>query len=318
MRIQTDLLKCIYENLQPPEYPWNKITTLDPQSIKQWELELEVFFLHKESLFQKFPPNFGSASRVLRNFFDFLERNSLDYTHSLYSFGLKLESMSKSQEFSHLVYTLPLCQQSLIVKRCNLSVSLGTTGLSIWPVSLLLCDFFTSKAECLLPSTIEKTFSCFELGCGTGIASLFLAKMLAGKNLRHFVTLSDCDDEVLDLCRYNIAANNLEQSCSAQQFDWTTRNAAAIDADFVYASDILYDPGSFQPLAAVLRKSIHRNKDILIVFCTCIRNPDTWSSFLSSLSTEGLQAAPIADPPKQMSSHLPPDDTRLFQIVASQ
>ncbi len=99
--------------------------------------------------------------------------------------------------------------------------------------------------------------NCLELGCGLGLAAIALGKLLLlnDKNFMFKLLLTDGDDEVIELCKKNIASNcgifpddsrssivaqklffgNLEDEKGALEF----HGGKAFD--LILAADVLYE-----------------------------------------------------------------------------
>mmetsp|Transcript_12701 Transcript_12701/g.25891 ORF Transcript_12701/g.25891 Transcript_12701/m.25891 type:complete len:250 (-) Transcript_12701:29-778(-) len=71
----------------------------------------------------------------------------------------------------------------------------------VWTGSLLLCEFL-----CADPLRVRG--SCLELGAGTGIVSIMLAK----KGMGDSIVMTDGDDEALSLLRENLKMNGLDMA----------------------------------------------------------------------------------------------------------
>ncbi|VDM76868.1 unnamed protein product [Strongylus vulgaris] len=118
----------------------------------------------------------------------------------------------------------------------------------VWPSAQFLAGFFCAN-EGLVTDSV-----CLELGAGTGIVGLAVAKLDVKK-----VILTDFPgDEILSLLRENIEKNHLTNKCEVKGLDWQNAEsiAAVLDSitelDFLIASDVFYDVCTFRPLIATI------------------------------------------------------------------
>jgi predicted nicotinamide N-methyase len=89
-----------------------------------------------------------------------------------------------------------------------------------------------------------------ELGCGIGVTGI--AALIAG----HSVTFSDHASAAADRAVSNAALNGFSYACGLV-FDW--QHPPAVDFDFIFASDILYDPAGHEPLLRTLQSMLRED-----------------------------------------------------------
>ena len=87
------------------------------------------------------------------------------------------------------------------------------------------------------------------LGCGTGLASLTVAKLGAAQ-----VYATDGNEEVVRLAKSNIDRNNLSSIVQSTKLQWGLLDASEYTdtADIVIGSDLTYNSGSWRLLAETI------------------------------------------------------------------
>lgn len=111
-------------------------------------------------------------------------------------------------------------------------------GSVLWDSGLALARFFTWNENQLGGGVMSsvRSRSILELGAGTGVVGLTLAKLGAE------VTLTDFETEVLELIRRNAAANDLTSAIHIRELDWA-KPATFLKSksfDLIVAADVLY------------------------------------------------------------------------------
>ena len=104
----------------------------------------------------------------------------------------------------------------------------------VWPSSLALGEFILEQSEISTNSRVH------EIGCGIGLSGM-IAKQKGAT-----VILSDYLDKALKLSELNWLNNNLIPD-QLENMDWR-KPQAELAADFIIASDILYEKRFFQPI----------------------------------------------------------------------
>ncbi|KAI8985644.1 hypothetical protein BD414DRAFT_488762 [Trametes punicea] len=141
----------------------------------------------------------------------------------------------------------------------------ATVGAHTWGSACLLAEMVVESPERfgLLQDSIGRGLRILELGAGTGLVSLALAKLLSvishsQATSKPTVVATDYHPEVLNNLAYNIKANfsedpNLGISISAHSLDWSLFSDAAADLttlvapldapfDIIFGADIIYEP----------------------------------------------------------------------------
>mmetsp|Transcript_8484 Transcript_8484/g.14390 ORF Transcript_8484/g.14390 Transcript_8484/m.14390 type:complete len:389 (+) Transcript_8484:142-1308(+) len=127
----------------------------------------------------------------------------------------------------------------------------GRTGVAVWNSGILLTRLLDEINQA---SSIFKEKTVLELGCGTGLASIALAKFGSSS-----VIATDANVEVLGLAKQNFELNNVSSVAKAAELHWGLLDASEYDsiADIVVGSDLTYNSGSWlalsETMATVLR-----------------------------------------------------------------
>lgn len=115
-------------------------------------------------------------------------------------------------------------------------------GAVTWHSGVALAKFFTwidSKSiqqNSSLPAVSARSRSVLELGAGTGIVGITMARLGAKQ-----VALSDFEPEVWELLQQNIVANNVKGVAKVHLCDWRDKSTYFDDTfDIVVAADVLY------------------------------------------------------------------------------
>lgn len=127
-----------------------------------------------------------------------------------------------------------------------------------------------------------------ELGCGTALASIAIAKLALGGGGRgsdvassssssssSIIIATDANSEVLALAQRNIERNNLVDVAKTVALQWGLLDATEYEssADVIIGSDLTYNSGSWVVLAETM-STILKPEGILIylvrVLCVCL------------------------------------------------
>ncbi|MBW1744532.1 MAG: methyltransferase domain-containing protein [Deltaproteobacteria bacterium] len=108
----------------------------------------------------------------------------------------------------------------------------------IWEASIVLVDHLVGT----LP---EEEMEILEIGAGMGVTGLFLAA------LGHRVTITDYEDEALELLRINAERNGLE-NVSVKKLDWNDPQLQG-KYDIICGSELVYKETSIQPVMSLFQ-----------------------------------------------------------------
>lgn len=152
----------------------------------------------------------------------------------------------------------------------------------LWPSAEKLAD--------MMQAWELGTLRVLEVGCGLGLASLVIHRR--GGN----VTASDCHPLAEEFLQANLLLNHLPDM-KYLTGDWARANPALGEFDLIIGSDVLYEPGHPQQLAAFIERHAAWCSEVLIVdpnrgnrisFNRCM-------SRLGYALTETLLEAPLHD-----------------------
>ena len=108
----------------------------------------------------------------------------------------------------------------------------------IWEASIVLVDHLAGT----LP---EEEMEILEIGAGMGVTGLFLGA------LGHRVTITDYEDEALELLRINAERNGLE-NVTVKKLDWNNPQLQG-KYDIICGSELVYKETSIQPVMSLFQ-----------------------------------------------------------------
>jgi 2-polyprenyl-3-methyl-5-hydroxy-6-metoxy-1,4-benzoquinol methylase len=110
----------------------------------------------------------------------------------------------------------------------------------IWEASIVL-------AQHLIQIGLDKELTVLEIGAGMGIAGLFLACH------GHKVTITDYEEEALELLRMNAEMNGLNDNVSINRLDWRNPDLAG-QYDVICGAELIYSETSIKPVVDLFRR----------------------------------------------------------------
>ncbi|CAJ1940180.1 unnamed protein product [Cylindrotheca closterium] len=138
------------------------------------------------------------------------------------------------------------------------------TGHCIWTGARFFLDILIPALGQLF---IDR--SILELGSGTGLVGIAIAKLFQLKEL----ILTDASESALELCRYNCALNEGSIIIGVEELTWGESLLTCNDEqsstlrtfDTVLATDVLYDIAAWEPLLVTASKSLNANNGVFLV-----------------------------------------------------
>jgi len=129
-------------------------------------------------------------------------------------------------------------------------------GSSDWdPYWGLLWAASPATAELLLNQQWPVNLNALEIGCGVGLTGI--AGLLAGMK----VTFADHSSDAVRMAQANAAQNGFPNAAGLV-FDW--QQPPNQQFDFIFGSDILYDPAGHEPLLQTLSTMLSQNGQVWI------------------------------------------------------
>ncbi len=119
----------------------------------------------------------------------------------------------------------------------------------IWEASIVLTDH-------LLRIGLDKTKEILEIGAGMGITGLFLGAS------GHKVTITDYEDDALELLRMNVEHNGLD-NVSVTKLDWNNPHATG-KYDLICGSELIYNAAFIGPVINLFKKYL-RDKGMVFL-----------------------------------------------------
>jgi len=144
-----------------------------------------------------------------------------------------------------------------------------SVGLQSWASSILLAERL-----CANPGKFNldggEGLRVLELGAGTGLLSITLARIVAGEQVRMpcpFIVATDFHPDVLANLQRNVDANGDTQSILVRELDWSRPNigVAPFDRPFdvILAADVVYEPPHASWIAGCVTKLLARPAGVL-------------------------------------------------------
>lgn len=174
----------------------------------------------------------------------------------------------------------------------------GTTGFRTWEASLFLCEHFAQKESLLQFVNDDEAsgeFKGLELGCGTGLVSMFLMKKLDLLNQRGTIYLTDGDSSLVEKLSTNLQINNISSSNNStsmikhkSQRLWWGEDPIPEEVDIIYAADVTYDSSVIPHLIKCIIQGLKQGIKTCLISAT-IRNEDTIKAFDLGLTENGLK-----------------------------
>ncbi|CAX43336.1 conserved hypothetical protein [Candida dubliniensis CD36] len=155
----------------------------------------------------------------------------------------------------------------------------NTTGLRTWEAALYLSNFLNAKDS---PPYNLANKTVMEIGCGTGLVSLALAKNY--HNIKKLI-MTDGSTNVFDNLQETLRLNNLNDSSiiQCQQLIWGEKTTVEEHVDYLVAADITYDTRILDPLCQTIKDLFSNNNLQFAVIAATIRNVDTIKEWESKL-----------------------------------
>ena len=119
----------------------------------------------------------------------------------------------------------------------------------IWEASIVLADHMVG----ILP---EEEMKILEIGAGMGVTGLFLGAF------GHNVTITDHEEEALQLLRMNVEHNGLE-NVSVERLDWNNPGLTG-KYDIICGSELIYTETAIQPIINLFRKYLRPEGTVVL------------------------------------------------------
>ena len=154
----------------------------------------------------------------------------------------------------------------------------NTTGLRTWEAALLLSNILNDKDARTnpFPSNLEGK-TVVELGCGTGLLGLSLAKHYHQNSPLRKIVLTDGSSTVFDNIHETMKRNNLLDShvLQCQQLIWGEPLTIEDNVDVLIAADVTYDLTALEPLCRTIDDFFKLNLLSFAIIAATVRNEET-------------------------------------------
>jgi len=121
--------------------------------------------------------------------------------------------------------------------------------IKIWEASIILADHMIALG-------LDKEKHVLEIGAGMGVTGLFLGAF------GHQVTITDCEEEALQLLRLNIEHNNLNH-VQVKKLEWNNPDLPG-HYDIICGSELIYKETFIDPLIRLFRKYLRPGGTVFI------------------------------------------------------
>jgi len=186
-------------------------------------------------------------------------------------------------------------------------------GAYVQPAAVVLAKYMIAANAAKMLGGLEDAI-VVELGCGVGLVGIVAALSLRPKT----ITLTDCDERSLDLCRRNVDVNckhlKGQTDCMVTNFRWGgSARLFARPVSLVMCSDVFYDRDCIEPLFKTLRDLGSARTIIVVAYQR--RSAGVESAFLDRAKQGGfkwqhqLTVRVLADEGRQ--GMVPPADRKL-------
>ncbi|CAO0790811.1 unnamed protein product [Mucor circinelloides] len=148
----------------------------------------------------------------------------------------------------------------------------GGCGGKIWKCANVMIDYFIWKND-QLNGTLFKDQKIVEIGSGTGLVGLAVAKLCPG--IKQMVITDQLP--MMGLMQENIKLNHLEQSVTADILNWgevIPDISQVLNADVILASDCIYLEMAFIPLLETFFALTNKPTSIIYLTYRKRRNAD--------------------------------------------
>ena len=149
-----------------------------------------------------------------------------------------------------------------------------SVGLQSWASSILLAERLCANPGkfSLDPTTHGRSLRLLELGAGTGLLSITVAKILARGQVRTFrpppiIVATDFHPDVLANLQRNVDDNADTQGILVRKLDWSQPNSSSVSIDrpfdVILAADVVYEPSHASWIASCVAKLLARPAGVL-------------------------------------------------------
>ena len=145
-----------------------------------------------------------------------------------------------------------------------------SVGLQSWASSILLAERLCANPGEFNLDGGGEGLRVLELGAGTGLLSITLARIVASGQVRMprpFIVATDFHPDVLANLQRNVDANGNTHSILVREFDWSRPNVgvAPFDRPFdvILAADVVYEPPHASWIAGCVTKLLARPAGVL-------------------------------------------------------
>jgi hypothetical protein len=188
-----------------------------------------------------------------------------------------------------------------VALRCCQNLLADSTGAHEWSAGLRLAELCLSRPELFAGK------ACLELGCGTGMVGVALARAGARS-----VVLTDGNAAVVDNCCANLALNGMDARPGAsavadppdgiqvEQRVWEEWTNDVAPPDVLLGADLLYDPKIFPVLVPLAKRLLTRppkpgTPQPVAYFAAQVRNEASMRGFEAEVASQGCLRLEVLD-----------------------
>lgn len=260
------------------------------------------------------------AKIILREYIKHIENSSEEISDELYELfcsSLILNAVESPPDTPEIIkyYVNGLASkeylgkdyESILVKETpKVITGSNTTGLRTWEAALYLSNFLNDGPE---PPYDFRDSNVLELGCGTGLTSLALAKNYQHNygSIRQIV-MTDGSTSVFDNLYETLKLNNLQNEANirCQQLIWGDDLNIQEDIDFLIGADITFDSTLLETLCFTINDFfVNKNTKFAIIAAT-VRSIETikiWEEQLEKWFTSKWSIKSKIEKPESLTTN---------------
>eukprot|EP00899_Mesostigma_viride_P005176 jgi/Mesvir1/1465/Mv14450-RA.1 len=184
----------------------------------------------------------------------------------------------------------------VVTLRESLNIFEGSTGCCAWDAGFALSELVLSRPD------LFRGRSCLELGAGTALVGICLARACEGTGTQ--ICLTDGDASTVANMQANLRINlaGSAEAISCEQLNWedvTEDYLRTLDVDILLGADLLYDPAVIPHIVRIMQlvlslRNFAGKLPAVAYIATALRNVATLDEFVKAAEDAGLCVAEVS------------------------